>query len=245
MDLHLVNIIMCVVTIVLTGAVLNRLRGTGVLYSFCTIKLWKDNHLELKIVWNHIYALYLSIIVGVLVMDGYGLYAGISVFILYMIGESKGWGEWVGALCNYDTHKMDEKWLLKQYEDKEGKGFPFIFAIANFFIKEKIEGEAVSLNKRISHYLKHATLALILRGYFWYVLIFFIPYFFNLLNIIEYISIVWLLSISFPMACYLGKITDINGKLFIVEYSRGWHNQELYNGLFQGIAIAYLVIINI
>jgi len=58
------------------------------------------------------------------------------------------------------------------------------------------------------------------------------------------VRMIGLLSISFPIACYLGKMTDANGKRFILEYSRGWHNQEIYNGLFQGVAIAYLVLTN-
>lgn len=251
MDLMLVNYIVGTMLIILIGGILNRLRGTGVLYSFCSIKIWKDKHIELKLVWNHIYGLYFALIVGYLNIsinpgiDNF-IYASLATFILYLAGESKGWGEWVGALCNYDTHKMDEKWLLKQYEDKEGKGFPFIFAIANFFIKEKIEGEAVSLNKRISHYLKHATLALILRGYFWYTLLFLTPYLLGLLSLYEYVSLITFLSISFPIACYLGKISNVpKGKFFILEYSRGWHMQEIYNGIFQGIATACLIFTNL
>ena len=75
-------------------AALNRLRGTGLLYSFGKIK-----NVEIKIVWNHIYALYLGLLFGLVTMSPV---IGFFVFIGYMIGESKGWGEWVGTLTRHE-----------------------------------------------------------------------------------------------------------------------------------------------
>ena len=78
-------------------SILNRLRGTGVIKHFCTlnvgeIKLWKFTipaiEVEIKLVWNHVYAIYLALIVGLLTMN---VYAGLAVLAVYLVGESKGW----------------------------------------------------------------------------------------------------------------------------------------------------------
>lgn len=78
-------------------AVLNRLRGTGVLKHFGTIRIGEYS-IEVKLVWNHVYAMYLGVIAGVLG----GWIAGVCVAIAYFVGESKGWGEWVGALVRWE-----------------------------------------------------------------------------------------------------------------------------------------------
>jgi hypothetical protein len=87
---------------------LNRLRGTGVLKHFGTIrigemKIWKLTipkiEFEINLVWNHIYGLYLALIVGLLSMN---VYAGLLTLVAYLIGESKGWGELVGALTRWE-----------------------------------------------------------------------------------------------------------------------------------------------
>lgn len=53
-----------------------------------------------------------------------------------------------------------------------------------------------------------------------------------------------LVGLAFPLACWLGKLTNINGKIGIINYSRGWENQELVYGLIQGIALWYGVLVN-
>ena len=108
--------------------ILNRLRGTGVIKYFGTlrieeIKLWKLTipkiEVEVKLVWNHVYGLYLALVFGLLAMN---VWVGLAVLIAYLVGESKGWGEWIGALTRWES--KDEKWLEKQYKDNEGVGFP-------------------------------------------------------------------------------------------------------------------------
>lgn len=72
-------------------------------------------------------------------------------------------GEWVGALTRLEP--KDEKWLEEQYLDKEGKTFPFIHQIANYVVQEKIDG---TLEQKLKQYNIYATLALILRGIYWF-----------------------------------------------------------------------------
>ena len=48
--------------------ILNRLRGTGVIKHFGTLNLG-EKKVEVKLVWNHIYGLYLALVLGLLAMN--------------------------------------------------------------------------------------------------------------------------------------------------------------------------------
>lgn len=222
---------------------LNRLRGTGVLKHFGTLrvdemKIWKLTlpkiEVEIKLVWNHVYGLYLALIVGLLAMN---VWAGLAVLVAYLVGESKGWGEWVGALTRWET--KDEEWLQIQYKDNEGVGFPYIHQIANTIAKERIEG---TLEEKLKQYHKYATLALALRGMFWWGLVYGTASIFGIVSVLEAVVITVALGIGFPVACELGKRWDYNKKFGILSLSRGWENQELVYGVMQGIALWYAVL---
>lgn len=222
---------------------LNRLRGTGVLKHFGTLrvdemKIWKLTlpkiEVEIKLVWNHVYGLYLALIIGLLAMN---VLAGLAVLVAYLVGESKGWGEWVGALTRWET--KDEEWLQIQYKDNEGVGFPYIHQIANTIAKERIEG---TLEEKLKHYHKYATLALALRGMFWWGLVYGTASIFGIVSVLEAVVITVALGIGFPVACELGKRWDYNKKFGILSLSRGWENQELVYGVMQGIALWYAVL---
>ena len=224
-------------------SVLNRLRGTGVIKHFGTlrvgeIKLWKfvtpKVEVNVNLVWNHVYGMYLGLIVGLLTMN---VYAGLAVLVAYLVGESKGWGEWVGALTRWET--KDEKWLQQQYKDNEGVGFPYIHQIANAVVKEQVEG---TLEEKLKQYNKYATLALTLRGVYWWSLVYGVIAWFGLINLYEYAAIVAILGIGFPIACEIGKMITSNGKIWIINYSRGWENQELVYGLIQGMCLWYVIL---
>lgn len=208
-------------------SILNRLRGTGLIKYFGTVMLLNKS-IDIKLVWNHIYALYLAILLGVV----FSFWVGILVFIMYLLGESKGWGEWVGSLTRYEP--WDKPLLEKQYLDDEGKTFPFIHQITNFFIKEK---GTKDFKYNLQQYLKYSTLALTLRGMYWWGLVY------GSIALLGYISTpvalinTLILGVSFPLACYIGKHIKLSGKIGIINYSRGWENQELVYGLFQGIVL--------
>ena len=225
--------------------ILNRLRGTGVIKHFGTLrveenKLWKLTvpkiEVEVKLVWNHVYGLYLALVFGLLVMN---VWLGLAVLVTYLVGESKGWGEWVGALTRYET--KDEKWLEKQYKDNEGVGFPYIHQIANSIVKEQIEGE---FEAKLKQYHRYATLALILRGMFWWGLVYGVLAGFGLISAVEAIVITVVLGIGFPLACWLGKMIKYEAKFGVLEFKRGWENQEIIYGLMQGVALWYIILSN-
>ena len=223
--------------------ILNRLRGTGVIKHFGTlrveeIKIWKLTipkiEVEVKLVWNHVYGLYLALVFGLLAMN---VWAGLALLVAYLVGESKGWGKWVGALTRWEP--KDEKWLEEQYLDNEGKTFPFIHQIANYVVPEKIDG---TLEQKLKQYNKYAILATTLRGIYWFLPMTLVAIFTGLISwYFGLISLVFV-GLAFPLACWLGRITNINGKIGIINYSRGWENQEIYYGMFQGLVFWFVVL---
>ena len=224
--------------------ILNRLRGTGVIKHFGTlrveeIKIWKLTipkiEVEIKLVWNHIYGIYLALIVGLLAMN---VWAGLAVLVAYLVGESKGWGEWVGALTRWEG--KDEKWLQRQYDDEEGWGLPYIHNIANFIFKEQIEG---TLEERLIQYNKYAITALTIRGMFWWGLVYGTMAVFGVISGMTALVATVLLGIGFPIACELGKRWKYEKKIGILSFSRGWENQEVIYGLIQGLVLWVVVLI--
>ena len=213
--------------------ILNRLRGTGLIKHFGTLHIGKYS-IEIKLVWNHIYGLYFALIFGFLTGS---FWIGVLTFVAYLVGEAKGWGEWVGALTRWES--KDEKWLEKQYKDNEGVGFPYIHQIANSIVKEQIEG---TLEAKLKQYHRYATLALTLRGVYWWSLVYGVIAWFGLINLYEYAVIVAILGIGFPIACEIGKMITSNGRIWKIEWSQGWENQELVYGLIQGMCLWYVIL---
>ena len=217
--------------------ILNRLRGTGLIKHFGTLrieehklKIFKKElvipnmNVDINLVWNHIYGLYFALIFGIL--SG-SFWVGVLALAGYLLGESKGWGEWVGALTRWEP--KDEEWLQQQYKDDEGKKFPFIHQIANYFVKEQIEG---SLEDKLKQYHRYATLALTLRGIFWFLPMTVIAIVFGLIPVYVGIISLVLIGISFPLACYLGKLIKFKKSFKFLHFSRGWENQEFIYGVF-------------
>ena len=218
-------------------AILNRLRGTGVIKHFGTLKVM-NKEIEIKFVGNHLYGLWIALMLGIATMNAW---LGISVFVAYLVGEAKGWGEWVGSLTRHEP--WDEQMLQHCYKDNEGKTFPFIYQISNFFIKEKIDG---TFEEQCEQYRRHATLALILRGMYWWLPVYLVLAIFQIITYQEALIIATLLGIAFPIACEIGRritFTKTYDLKFIkLSFSQGWENQEVVYGLFQGIALWYTII---
>lgn len=222
---------------VITMGVLNRLRGTGLVKQLGTFTLpyIYKKPITVNLTGNILYAIYLGTIVGLLTMNiGWGILA----LGLYILGESKGWGEWIGALSKSDT--IDEDWLNRQYIDNEGKNFPFIHQIANFFIKEQlIDG---TFTDRLNQYMKYASLALVLRGIVWWLPLYLLLAHVKLISFSEAFMGVLIISLYFPINCMLSRYIGFNKKIWIVQFGRGWENQEFLNGITQGIVLWMLLL---
>ena len=219
-------------------AILNRLRGTGVLKQFGTLKVF-NREIRINFNGNHLYGLYLAVVVGILTMNAL---AGVAVLIAYLVGEAKGWGEWVGSLTRHEP--WDEEMLQKNYRDEEGKTFPFIHQIANSVCKEQIEG---SFEERAKQYRKYATLALMLRGIYWWLPVYGVMAAFGVISWYVAVSAAVALGVMFPIAAELGKrwkferVYDL--KFVKLSFSRGWENQEIVYGAMQGLVFWLVVLL--
>ena len=126
-------------------SILNRFRGTGNIFKISSV----------PITGNILYAVYIALVIGILyyttiygfididfsifsihivfMLNEYitAVIVGLITGSLYMLGESMGWGKWVGSLA----HPESTISLEYRYADDEGTRFPFIHKTANFFIK--------------------------------------------------------------------------------------------------------------
>ena len=217
-------------------AILNRLRGTGVIKHFGTLKMF-NKEIEVKFVGNHLYGLWIALVLGIATMNAW---LGLAVLVAYLVGESKGWGEWVGSLSRVEP--WTEEHLQGDYKDDEGKTFPFIYQISNFFIKEKIDG---TFEEQCKQYRKHATLALMLRGMYWWLPVYLVMAAFGAISWYVAIIVSIVAGIAFPIACELGKrwkfTRTYDLKFIELEMSPGWSNQEIVYGAIQGLVMWYVV----
>lgn len=191
--------------------ILNRWRGTGNIFSISIF----------NITGTIIYALYLGLLFGLLTT----WYIGLLTSIGFLIGESFGWGKWVGSLC-YPETKTD---LQKEYEDKEGYKFPFIHYVANFIIKEK------------ENFFKYCNLALGIRGFIWGLLIY-LPLVAEYISLIELFALSLIYGIGFPFACYLSRKKSFNYKSKFLSIIGKWESQEIYYGFVHFICNAYIIL---
>ena len=217
--------------------ILNRLRGTGVIKHFGTLKIM-NKEIEVKFVGNHLYGLWIALVLGVATMNAW---LGLAILVAYLVGEAKGWGEWVGSLTRHEP--WTEELLEHNYKDDEGKTFPFIYQISNFFIKEKIDG---TFEEQCKQYRKHATLALMLRGMYWWLPVYSVLAAFGVISWEIAVIAGVVLGVAFPIAAEIGrhwKFTRTYDLKFIeLSFSQGWENQEVVYGAFQGIVMWSIVI---
>jgi hypothetical protein len=217
-------------------ALLNRLRGTGVIKHFGTLNIGKMS-VRVNLNGSILYGLYLAVLIGFV---GASVWLGLAVLVAYLVGESKGWGEWVGSLTRWEP--WDRELIELVYKDEEGKTFPFIYQIANSMVKEKIEG---SLDEQCRQYRKHATLAIVLRGMYWWLPVYMVMAAFGVIS--WYVAVIagLVLGLMFPLACELGRrwkferVYDL--KFIKLSFSRGWENQEIVYGAMQGL-VFWLVV---
>ena len=215
----------------------NRFRGTGVIKHFGTLKI-VDKLVEIKFVGNHLYGLWIALVLGLATMNAW---LGLAVFIAYLVGESKGWGEWVGSLTRVEP--WDKALIELVYRDDEGKTFPFIYQIANFLIKERIDG---TFEEQCKQYRKHATLALMLRGFYWWLPVYLVLAAFGVIGLGVAVICAVGLGIAFPLAAAIGREIEFeriyNLKFIKLSFSPGWENQEIVYGAIQGVVLWYIIL---
>lgn len=144
----------------------------------------------------------------------------------YIIGESFGWGEWVGNLCDEDKRKNN----ITQLEG-EGKnnGIQYIATrlVPNWSVA----------------YLKYCRVALVLRGIYWW-LPTLAPLYFVGFNPLVILVCVAVLSVGFPLACELGYYFSdkISFEKYGVSFRGGWELQEGFYGILQDLVFGGMTI---
>ena len=167
-----------------------------------------------------LYALYMMIVVSLVTEWYYGL----AFVVLFVAGESYAWGKWIGYLVDYEDEHSPE------YDSKVGKSFPYIHYIANAIVSERV------------NYKRYCQVALALRGLVWFAPMYAVLWYAELINWIEVAVISIVLAVGFPIAAYAGRNWDYNARFGVLEFKRGWENQEIVYGLIQGLCLWYVVI---
>lgn len=183
-------------------AILNRLRGTQGL-------------------WSNIIGLLLAFIV--LAIWG-NVWVAVAVGLGYIIGESFGWGEWVG---NLTTHRKNKTDTLEDEGENNGIKYIATKLVPNWNVD----------------FIKYCRVALGIRGIYWW-LPTLAPLYFIGFSVVSITVAVAVLSIGFQIACELGRLT---APLFSFEYKTfsikgGWEHQEIWYGLMQDVIIFSLLL---
>lgn len=216
--------------------ILNRLRGTGDIFSFS----------KFKITGVMIYALYIFGLVFVLsfvknatlpnfiieFLNSYNIYLNsfenyfyIALFgiFLFLIGESFSFGKWVGFLVDYENEHTPE------YDSKVGKSFPYIHYMADYIVKEK------------ENYKLYCQVALAIRGFIWWTPLLLLLGYIDALSWYQVVLNSIILAIGFPFACYIGRNWTFECKSKYLLLKRGWENQEIVYGFIQFICVTFSI----
>ena len=167
-----------------------------------------------------LYAFYLMVVVTMLSEWYYGL----AFVVLFIAGESYAWGKWIGYLVDYEDEHSPE------YDSKVGKSFPYIHYVANYIVNERVD------------YKMYCQVALAIRGLFWWLPLYLLFASIGFISYIEAILLGVVVGVGFPVAAYVGRNWDYNKKIGVLEFKRGWENQEVVYGAMQGIVLWYVVL---
>ena len=174
--------------------ILNRLRGTNGVWS-------KFNGLLLAYI---IYSV------------SHNHYLALAVGIGYVIGESFGWGEWIG---NLSCHKSDVGVL-----GDEGKNNGIQW------LASKIVPDYTT------NYINYCRVALTIRGFYWWFPTL-SPLYFVGFEPLFLLGCVMFLSVGFPIACEVGYYTSkkFNFSKYGFNMHGGWEHQEVWYGFMQDL----------
>lgn len=154
---------------------------------------------------------------GLLYYFDVDMYTAFSVTILYIVGESFGWGKWFGGMYRKNVLPTEQ-----ELADREGinNGIHFL---ANLVTPEKV------------NYYRYCITALTLRGIYWFGLTLAPLVIMGYTELTTYIVSVIALGIGFPMSVLLGIKTETKYRF---NYFKGfWEQSEVYYGVMQDIIL--------
>ena len=175
-------------------AILNRLRGTNG-------------------VWSKAIGLFLALLVQI-AFDN--VYVTLAVGLGYIIGESFGWGEWVGTLSS-------NREQIQKNEEGKNNGIQWL---------------ASKVIDPTKDWINYCRVALTIRGFYWW-LPTLAPLYFVGFGAELLLAMILLLSIGFPIACEIGyRLKDtINFEAYGLSFKGGWEIQEGAYGIMQDLAL--------
>lgn len=182
--------------------ILNRLRGTEGL-------------------WSKIIGLLLALVVQIAFNNPY---VSVAVGLGYIIGESFGWGEWIG---NLTTHRKNKTDTLEDEGENNGIKYIATKLVPNWNVA----------------FIKYCRVALGIRGIYWW-LPTLAPLYFVGFSIVSIAVAVAVLSIGFPIACEVGyKFNDkIKFNKYGLSIEGGWEIQEAVYGVIQDVVLIGLIL---
>ena len=136
----------------------------------------------------------------------------------YLIGESFGWGEWVGTLTTDRTTMV---------ENEEGKN-------------NGIRWIASKIVPPTSDWREYCRTALTIRGFYWWLPALVPLYFVGVDWFVIGIAIL-VLGVGFPIACELDKECPLNIKIGKWQAIGHWESQEVYYGIMQDMVMIGIV----
>ena len=173
--------------------ILNRLRGTQGL-------------------WSKIIGLLLALVVQIAFNNPY---VSVAVGLGYIIGESFGWGEWIG---NLTTHRKNKTDTLEDEGENNGIKYIATKLVPNWNVA----------------FIKYCRVALGIRGIYWW-LPTLAPLYFVGFSVVSITVAIAVLSIGFPIACEIGYYTS---KLWNFKHMNGgWEHSEVWYGLMQDLVL--------
>ena len=189
--------------------ILNRLRGGG---------FRKD--IDLPWVWINglvLYVLFFSI--------DKNIYYSIAILILYVLGESYGWGVWAGAM-GYDE-PAKELMMNGSQEEARHTG---IRQIADFLIGPKKYGWF------------NAALALAIRGFYWFAPLLLIVFFRGHIGVSTLVAALFILSFGFPLSFTFARMSSMYGGINRSEFKTAWEQGEVWYGAMQDLVLLLIVL---
>lgn len=148
------------------------------------------------------------------------LYISLAIAIGYILGESFGWGKWIGGI--YSKHTVA---TAENLAEEEG------YNNGVHWLANKIHPELVN-------YYHYCLTALALRGMLWFTLTLLPVYAAAYISTYAFAFAIIVLGIGFPISIILGAKT---APKFSFNYMEGyWEHAEVWYGLMQGIVLVTL-----
>ena len=180
--------------------ILNRLRGT----------------------WSWM-AKVVGIVIGILVyLITSDMYIAVASASLYLIGESFGWGKWIGGVYRKNVTATQAQLL-----DLEGRNNG-VHWLANTIFPER------------ENYYKYCYTALMFRGMLWFGLTLFPLYIGGYIPIDIYIGSVLFLGVGFPVSIRIGAYTET--KFSFKSINGFWEQAEVWYGFMQDIVLVFILL---